>query len=111
LYRTKCNSRFICLSYTSPFYESKDGKIIGQRIVSTGNGTTPQIEVSVIENGTMKGVGNVTSLGTWTNTFRSRINYGFGQGVITTADGQDMATWTGYGNLDWIWCWKIISRK
>ncbi|MGA9844133.1 MAG: hypothetical protein WBQ25_17660 [Nitrososphaeraceae archaeon] len=83
---------------TSPFYESKDGKIIGQRIVSTGNGTTPQIEVSVIENGTIKGVGNVTSLGTWTNTFRSpRINYGVGQGVITTADGQDMATWTGYG--------------
>jgi hypothetical protein len=83
---------------TSPFYESKVGKIIGQRIVSTGNGTTPQIEVSVIENGTIKGVGNVTSLGTWTNTFKSpRINYGFGQGVITTADGQDMATWTGYG--------------
>ena len=83
---------------TSPFYESKDGKVIGQRIVSTGNGTTPQIEVSVIENGTIKGVGNVTNLGTWTNTFRSpRINYGFGQGVITTADGQDMATWTAYG--------------
>ena len=83
---------------TSPFYESKVGKIIGQRIVSTGNGTTPQIEVSVIENGTIKGVGNVTSLGTWTNTFRSpRINYGFGQGVITTADGHDMATWTAYG--------------
>ena len=83
---------------TSPFYESKDGKIIGQRIVSTGNGTTPQIEVSVIENGTIKGVGNVTNLGTWTNTFKSpRINYGVGQGVITTADGQDMATWTGYG--------------
>jgi hypothetical protein len=83
---------------SSPFYESKDGKVIGQRIVSTGNGTTPQIEVSVIENGTIKGVGNVTSLGTWTNTFRSpRINYGFGQGVITTADGQDMATWTAYG--------------
>jgi hypothetical protein len=73
---------------TSPFYESKDGKVIGQRIVSTGNGNTPQIEVSVIENGTIKGVGNVTNLGTWTNTFRSpRINYGFGQGVITTADG------------------------
>jgi hypothetical protein len=83
---------------TSPFYESKVGKIIGQRIVSTGNGTTPQIEISVIENGTIKGVGNVTSLGTWTNTFRSpRINYGFGQGVITTADGQNMATWTAYG--------------
>jgi hypothetical protein len=28
---------------TSPFYESKGGKVIGQRIVSTGNGITPQI--------------------------------------------------------------------
>jgi hypothetical protein len=83
---------------TSPFYESKIGKIIGQRIVSTGNGITPQIEQSIIESGTIKGVGNVTSVGTWTNTFRSpRINYGVGQGVITTADGKDMATWTGYG--------------
>ena len=53
---------------TSPFYESKVGKIIGQRIVSTGNGTTPQIEVSVIENGTIKGVRKVTNHVTWTNT-------------------------------------------
>ena len=83
---------------TSPFYESKGGKVIGQRIVSTGNGITPQIETSLIENATIKGVGNVTNVETWTNTFRSpRINYGVGQGVITTADGQDMATWTGYG--------------
>lgn len=81
----------------SPFYEAKVGKIVGQRIVSTGNGTTPEVEQSILENGTIKGVGNVTSLGTWTNTFRSpRINYGVGQGVITTADGQDMATWTAY---------------
>lgn len=81
----------------SPFYEAKVGKIVGQRIVSTGNGTTPEVEQSILENGTIKGVGNVTSLGTWTNTFRSPgISYGVGQGVITTADGQDMATWTAY---------------
>ena len=40
----------------TPFYESNVGKIIGQRIVSTANGT-PQIEHSIIENGTLKGVG------------------------------------------------------
>ena len=82
----------------SPFYEAKVGKIMGQRIVSTGNSITPQIEMSSIENGSIKGVGNVTNIETWTNTLRSpTISYGVGQGVITTSDGQDMATWTGYG--------------
>jgi hypothetical protein len=83
---------------TSPFYESNVSKLIGQRVVSTANGITPQIEYTNIENGTIKGVGNVTNLQTWTDTSRSpRIIYGVGQGVITTADGQDMATWVGYG--------------
>ena len=82
----------------SPFYESNVSKLIGQRVVSTANGITPQIEYTNIETGTIKGVGNVTNLQTWTDTTRSpRIIYGVGQGVITTADGQDMATWIGYG--------------
>ncbi len=82
----------------SPFYESNASKLIGQRVVSTANGITPQIETTLIKNGTIKGVGNVTNLQTWTDTTRSpRIIYGVGQGVITTADGQDMATWIGYG--------------
>jgi hypothetical protein len=88
----------------SPFYESNVGKLIGQRVVSTANGNTPQIgyEYTTIENGTIKGVGNVTMLQTWTNAAPEaskspRIIYGVGQGVITTADGQDMATWIGYG--------------
>ena len=82
----------------SPFYESNVSKLIGQRVVSTANGITPQIEYTNIENGTIKGVGNVTNLQTWTDTSRSPgITYGVGQGVITTADGQDMATWIGYG--------------
>jgi hypothetical protein len=82
----------------SPFYEANVSKLIGQRVVSTANGITPQIEYTNIENGTIKGVGNVTNLQTWTDTSRSpRIIYGTGQGVITTADGQDMATWIGYG--------------
>ncbi|HJT48888.1 MAG TPA: hypothetical protein VJ729_11960 [Nitrososphaeraceae archaeon] len=88
----------------SPFYESNFGKLIGERVVNTANGFTPQMgyEYTTIENGTIKGVGNVTMLQTWTNAApeasRSpRIIYGVGQGVINTADGQDMATWIGYG--------------
>jgi hypothetical protein len=82
----------------NPFYESNVSKLIGQRVVSTADGIAPQIEYTNIESGTIKGVGNVTNLQTWTDTSRSpRIIYGVGQGVITTADGQDMATWIGYG--------------
>jgi hypothetical protein len=89
----------------SPFYESNAGKLIGQRVVNTANGLTPQIgyEYTTTENGTIKGVGNVTMLQTWTNAAPEAprsptIIYGIGQGVITTADGKDMATWIGYGN-------------
>ena len=82
----------------SPFYESKVGKLVGQKVVSTTNGIAPQMETTDIENGTIKGVGNVTNLYTWIDTVKSpRLIYGVGQGVITTADGQDMATWIGYG--------------
>ena len=82
----------------SPFYESNASKLISQRVVSTANGVAPQMETTAIENGTIKGVGNVTNFYTWTDTVRSpRLIYGPGQGIITTADGHDMATWTGYG--------------
>ena len=90
---------------TSPFYESNVSKVIGQRVVSTANGITPQIETTYIKNGTINGVGKVTDLHTWTNTapvppVTSRfpgMSHDVGQGVLTTADGQDMATWIGYG--------------
>jgi hypothetical protein len=79
----------------SPFYESDIGKVIGQRIISSSNGS-PQMEQSIVESGVIKGVGNVTNLQTWIDTFKSSsIFYGSGQGIITTPDGQ-MATWTGY---------------
>jgi len=89
----------------SPFYESNVSKVIGQRVVSTANGITPQIETTYIKNGTIKGVGNVRDLHTWTNTAPvppatsrfPRMNHDVGQGVLTTADGQDMTTWIGYG--------------
>lgn len=42
-----------------------------------------------------RGVGNVTNVQTWNDTSYFP-NYGVGHGVITTADGQDKATWIGY---------------
>jgi hypothetical protein len=75
----------------SPFYESKVGKVIGQ-VVS--NSVAPQVQVSVVENGTMKGVGNVTNLETWWDTYKTpTIINALGRGILTTKDGQ-MATWT-----------------
>ena len=41
----------------------------------------------------MKGVGNVTNLATWINTYKSaKIFYAVGKGVITAENGE-MATW------------------
>ena len=75
----------------SPFYESKVGKLIGQ-VVS--NSAAPQVQVSVIENGTITGVGNVTNLETWWDTYKTpTIINALGRGILTTKDGQ-MATWT-----------------
>src|ERR1051325_643552 len=75
----------------SPFYESKVWKLIGQAV---SNNAAPQVQVSIVENGTMKGVGNVTNLETWWDTYKTpRIINALGRGILTTKDGQ-MATWT-----------------
>jgi hypothetical protein len=79
----------------NPVCKSEVGKITGQRIVTTSNGI-PQIEQSILEMGTIKGVGNVTNLQTWNDTFKSPgIFYGVGQGIMTSTDGQT-ANWIGY---------------
>ena len=75
----------------SPFYESKVWKPIGQAV---SNSAAPQVQVSVVENGTIKGVGNVTNLETWWDTYKTpTIINALGRGILTTKDGQ-MATWT-----------------
>ncbi len=76
-------------------YETKEVKLIYQRVLNViGN---PQIEDSVIEHGLLSGVGNVTDIETWLNTYRtSNIIYGEGKGIMISADGQ-MAPWIGYG--------------
>ena len=53
----------------------------------------PQVELSAIQNGIIKGVGNVTNLATWINGLKSdKIIYGAGKGVITAENGE-MITW------------------
>lgn len=79
----------------NPFYEANTGKIIGQRVLSVAEGPV-QIEQSIMENGLVKNVGNVTNIATWVNTFRSEnVIYGVGNGIMSTDDGQ-MATWTAH---------------
>jgi hypothetical protein len=62
----------------NPFHESKVGKLIGQRVVSSSSNAV-RIEQSIIENGIIKEVGKVANLQTWTGIFRSpQIVYGTG---------------------------------
>ena len=76
-------------------YESKEGKLIYQRVVNAIG--YPQIEVSVIEHGILTGIGNVTDIQTWLDTYRTANTiYGEGKGVMISADGQ-MAPWIGFG--------------
>ena len=57
------------LTLVNPFYQAKITKVISQRVLdnSTSKGL-PQVDLSTIQNGIIRGVGNVTNLATWTNT-------------------------------------------
>ena len=57
------------LTLVNPFYQAKITKVISQRVLdnSTSKGL-PQVELSTIQNGIIRGVGNVTNLATWINT-------------------------------------------
>jgi hypothetical protein len=60
----------------------------------------PKIESSFTTNGKYKGAEG-TDIGTYWSVLRQRegegVMYGERQGVVTTKDGQEMATWTGQG--------------
>lgn len=90
------NTESIVPINSSILYESKEGNIISQRVVNViGN---PQIESSIIEHGILSGVGNVTRIHEWLNTYRTpNTMYGEGKGVMVSENGQIMASWTGYG--------------
>jgi hypothetical protein len=77
--------------------EEESGKITGQRVLDVEGS---KIETSFKMNGKFGGIEG-SDLGTYCTVMREGsepgVMYGEGQGVITTKDGQGMATWTGQG--------------
>ena len=75
-------------------YEAKKGNLVGTRVLNVIG--EPQLEYSIVENGTITDIGNVTNIQTWIDTLRTpKVIYGEGKGVMITDDGQ-RATWIGY---------------
>jgi hypothetical protein len=76
-------------------YEAK-GKVIAQRILAVAPQT--KIENTVLLDGIMHGVINITDTGTFINSATGDgVYYNQGQGIITTKDRRDMAVWTAQG--------------
>jgi hypothetical protein len=77
--------------------EEESGKIAGQRVLDVEG---PKMETSFKMNGKFGGIKG-SDIGTYCTVMREGseqgVMYGEGQGVITTKDGQGMATWTGQG--------------
>jgi hypothetical protein len=70
------------------------GKITGERVLDV---QVPKMETSFTMEGNYRGT-PCTDVGTYTSVLREGgVLYGEGQGIITTKDGQGMATWTGQG--------------
>ncbi len=81
------------LTLGNPFYEATSSNLISQRVLNATSEGAPQTDLSIIQKAAIKGVGNITNLGTWTITFKTaEIVYGKGKGVITTENGE-MARW------------------
>ncbi len=79
---------------SSLLYESKEGNIVSQRVVNVMG--EPQIETSTMAHGILSGIGNVTNIETWIDTYRTaNTTYGEGEGIISSENGQ-MAPWIGY---------------
>jgi hypothetical protein len=70
------------------------GNVVGTRVLNVIG--EPQLEYSIVENGTITGIENVTNIQTWIDTLRTpKVTYGEGKGIMITDDGQ-RATWIGY---------------
>jgi hypothetical protein len=97
-------------------YEAK-GKVTSLRVLSV-EGAIPKIENTISQNGSLRGNTEITLTVTYWSVPRlpsstegqatggvgQTVLYAEGQGVLTTKDGSEMATWTGqriahvYGN-------------
>jgi hypothetical protein len=70
------------------------GKMTGERVLDV---QIPKMETSFTMEGNYRGT-LCTDVGTYTSVLREGgVLYGEGQGIVTTKDGQGIATWTGQG--------------
>ena len=70
------------------------GKMTGERVLDVQE---PKMETSFTMEGNYRGT-LCTDVGTYTSVLREGgVLYGEGQGIVTTKDGQGIATWTGQG--------------
>ncbi len=70
------------------------GKITGQRVLDAEG---PKIETSMTMEGKYRGAETTEIATYWSLPRQGGVMYGEGQGIITTRDGQETATWTGQG--------------
>jgi hypothetical protein len=75
-----------------PLYQETSGNVTSMREISPN-----QIEISFMEKGVMKNIGNVTNTGTFidNSSDNGRVLHGIGKGTITTGTG-DKINWNAY---------------
>jgi hypothetical protein len=82
----------------TPLYHSKNTMITSQRVIDVGE--VPKTGVSIIEKGTMVGMGNVTNIATFIETYKTnKIIFSDGKGIITAGNGisgNDTIGWTSH---------------
>lgn len=75
--------------------EESRGKLTGQRVLNVEG--IPKMETSFAMEGDYRET-PCTDVGTYTSMLREGgVLFGEGQGIVTTKDGQGMASWTGQG--------------
>jgi hypothetical protein len=75
-------------------FEESRGKVIGQRVLNVEG--ILKTETSFAMEGNYRGT-PCTDLGTYSAVLREGVLHGEGQGIVTSKDGQGMASWTGQG--------------
>ena len=85
------NSSNSTISLGDPFFVEK-GKVIGQRVLNVV--PQPQLEFTIVANGTINNSINFTNTGTTVSNLQANGAFtSNGQGFITTEEGE-VATWT-----------------
>lgn len=81
----------------TPLYHSSNSKLISLRVIDTSENL--QTESTVMEKGIMTGIGNVSNIGTFIETYKTnKIVYGQGKGIISSEKNgnNDLITWKSY---------------